>query len=261
MSYSQRLSPDGTHHQRQPFIARPLRQFGMTMPGSEAVDAEWKTLYRAGGVGWIIVGILYFVEIPMFFLLVSSLSSGDAAVKNLAGQASVAQITIGLAIISHLFSVPGIPSLYQALKRVNKSIMLIAAGFLSLFVVLDMAVATPAFLSLITLSQNYAAATSDTQRTAILATANYAFSIFSTSTPAYGSLIPSLGALLASITMRRGVFKKTIATLGSVTGIIGIIAGLAFILPALTILDIANLILFGAWLILIGQKLYTLGGR
>ena len=58
-------------------------------------------LYGAGGIGWLIVGAIYFVEIRMFFLG-ASLSSGEAAPKNLAGQVTIAQTTIGLAITFHL---------------------------------------------------------------------------------------------------------------------------------------------------------------
>ena len=231
------------------------------MLGSETVDSEWKGLYRAGGIGWIIVGVLYFVEIPLFFVLASSLSSGDAALKNLAGQALIAQITIGLAIVSHLFSIPGILAFYHVLKRVNKNAMLVAAAFLSLYLVLDMAVATPNFISLITLSQNYAAATSDVQRTAYSVAANYAFSLFSTSTPVYGSLIPSIGTLITGLVMMKGIFQKGVAILGTVAGVIGIVAGLGFLTPALAILDVANLVLFGVWLVLVGWKLIQIGRR
>jgi len=92
-------------------------------------------------------------------------------------------------------------------------------------------------------------------------TANYVFSIFSASTPVYGSLVPSIGVLITGLVMLKGIFKRAVAYLGVVAGIIGIVAGLGFLSPALAILDVLNLILFGIWLLLVGWKLYTLGRR
>src|SRR5216684_3195716 len=112
----------------------------MAVSSSEAVDPKWKGLYRAGGIGLLIAGLLYLVEIPLFFVLGPSFSSGDAALKNLAGDALVAQTVIGLTILIDLIFIPGVLALYLALKGINRNAMLVAAAFLSLFLVLDMAV-------------------------------------------------------------------------------------------------------------------------
>lgn len=64
-------------------------------------------------------------------------------------------------------------ALYFALKEVNWNAMLLAAAFVFLFVVLDLAVTWPNYAALIILGGKYASATNDVQRAAYVAAANY----------------------------------------------------------------------------------------
>jgi hypothetical protein len=110
-------------------------------------------------------------------------------------------------------------ALYLALKGVSKNAMLTAAGFGGLALALDLGVTVITWIALITLSQNYAAATSDVQRVAFLATADYAVGGTSVIATVYGGVIHSIGPLIMSLVVLRRVFSKATAYVGTVWGI------------------------------------------
>jgi hypothetical protein len=76
--------------------------------------------------------------------------------------------------------------------------MLVAGAFLSLFVVLDLAVTWSNYAGLIVLSNGFATATTDAQRTAYVGAANYASAVLTSPLEAvYSVVLPSLGILVA----------------------------------------------------------------
>ena len=78
---------------------------------------------------------------------------------------------------------------------------------------------------LITLSGNYAAATNYAQRSAYVAAANYASAVLTYSTEAvYSVFVLSFGILMIGLVMLKGIFSKSTAYLGLVTGTLGIVS-------------------------------------
>jgi hypothetical protein len=75
----------------------------------------------------------------------------------------------------------------------------------------------------------------------------------------YSIVIPSLGALFASLAMLKGVFSKRTAYLGMAVAATGIIAMVDPFLGAWGIVHIVNAILATIWYLLVGWQLYTLG--
>ena len=74
---------------------------------------------------------------------------------------------------------------------------------------------------------NYAAATTDLQRTADIVAANYASAVLESSLEAiYSILILSLGILVIGLVMRRADLGKGTAYVGIATGVMGIVAAL-----------------------------------
>ena len=227
----------------------------------EAGDPKWKGLYRVGGVSMIIAGPVFIILAAFAIALAPSLASTDAALKNLASQAILLQGDIGLAILSDLLVIPAALALYFALKGINKNAMLVAAGFLGLFVILDLGLSVPNFLQVITISQNYLAATSDAQRSTYVASMNNLFSMLSLVLPICAFLVPSIGSLMTSLVMLRGIFRRLVAYVGIFASVAGILVGFSILLPALGNLDFIYLPLFGIWFVLAGFRLYGLGKR
>ena len=201
----------------------------------------------------LIAGPIFFLLAVFALALAPSLSSVDAALKNLAGQAILLQADVGFAILSDLLVIPAALALYFVLKGVNRKAMFVASGFLSLFAVLDLSVSIPNFPAMITLSQNYLAATNGAQQAAYAASMSNHFSTLSLVLPVCAFLIPSIGSLMASLVMFKGNFGRLVAYVGLVASSAGIAVALG-----LAFLNLVYLPLFGAWLVLAGSKLYRI---
>jgi len=115
------------------------------------------------------------------------------------------------------------------------------------------------WVALTTISQNYAAATSDALRAAYVATANYALAATAVSEPVYSFVIPSIGTLIISLVMLKGIFSKVTAYLGIVASIAGFVYGISLFVPALAMSVVIALVLSGIWGLLAGSRLYRLG--
>jgi hypothetical protein len=139
--------------------------------------------------------------------------------------------------------------------------MLLAFACGGLFVALDLAITWTAFPSLIILGGNYAATTSDAQRSLIVAAAGYPSAIIdSPLSGIYAILIPSLGTFLASLVMHKGIFSKVLAYMGVIAGVCGILAGIGPIFfSELETAQYINASLAMIWFFFVGLKLNKLG--
>jgi len=157
--------------------------------------------------------------------------------------------------LTDLLFLPIAASLYLALKHMNRNVMLIAIAFVSLFIVLDLAVTWANYASLISLSGSYAAATSDAQRESYVAAANYAAAVLASRLEiAYSIVNLSFAILLIGAVMLKGVFNKITAYLGLATGLVGIAS-----LAGFGVTVIVNAVLATVWIFLIGYRLLRLG--
>jgi hypothetical protein len=235
----------------------------MTMQAVAGVDQKSKGLLRVGGISMVIVGLLYFAFVVLLSLLGSSFSSGETALQKFAGEALTVNAAFGLGIVSDFFFIPAVLALYFALRGINRNAMLVAVGFLSLFIIVDFGFTNLNFLALVTLSKNYLASTSDVQRAGYVATADYALAVLALSAPIGSYLVPSIGTLIASLVMLKGIFSRGVAYLGIVVGVLGILYGGTVLgLRVLPNVFVAiTTVLSAIWFVLVGFKLYQLGGR
>lgn len=227
---------------------------------NHTVDPDGKWLYRVGGISAFVLGIAYLITIPLYMAVGAPPDGGEAEIKYLVGKTTFWWAILGLSVLTDVLFVPVAFSLYFALKEIKRNVMLIAIAFVGLFVVLDLAVTWPNHAALITLSANYAAATSDAQRATYVAAATYAGAVLPFSLAVYSILILSLGILMIGLVMLKGIFRKSTAYVGIITGILGIISvvGPVFLSP-LGITIIITSVLTTAWVFLVGYRLYRLG--
>ena len=225
-------------------------------------DPEGKWLYRVGGLSGMAVGIGYLLTIP-----VTTIAAGgfpppgiEARLAFFAEHAAGWWAVTGLMVITDLLYVPFFLALYDALKGFNKYLMLLAFACAGLFVLLDLAITWTSFPSLMILSGNYAAATSDAQRAIIVAAAGYPSAIIdSPLSGIYAILFPGLGELLASLVMRKGIFSKALAYMGVIAGVSGILAGIGPIfISDLETFQYINASLAMLWFFFVGLKLNKL---
>ena len=229
------------------------------------VDPDGKWIYRVGGLSGLLLGIGYFLTIPVTILYAGGFPPPgvEAQLAFFAEHAPGWWAITGLMVITDLLCVPFFLALYQVLKGINKTMMLLAIACAGLFVALDLAVTWTSFPALIILGGNYVAATSDAQRALIIAAAGYPSTMIEFPLGGiYATFMPALGTLLASLVMRKGIFNKVLAYLGVIVGISGILAGIVPIfISDLETFQYINAMLAMIWFFFAGLKLYKLGRR
>ncbi len=220
-----------------------------------AVDPDGKWLYRVGGVSALVLGMAYIVIFPLYAHVGAPPSGdGEAWLKYFAGKTTVWWAILGLSVLTDFLYVPVALSLYLALKGVHRNAMLLATALVGLFVVLDLAVTWSAFASLLTLSGHYAAASNDVQRAAYVAAAHGASAVLTSPLEVvYAIVVLSSGILMIGFVMLKGVFSRTTAYLGVLTGILGIVS-----IAGLSVTIIMNAVLATVWLLFVGYRLYRL---
>jgi hypothetical protein len=225
-------------------------------------DSRGKGLYRTGGISALLLGLGYVVTIPLY-AYAGAPPSGDGGtwLTYLVGKTTVWWVILGLSVLTDLLFVPVALTLYLALKGADRNAMLVGTAFVGLFVVLDLAVTWPNFASLIALAGKYAAATSDAQRTAYVAAADYASTVLGSRLEAvYSIAVLSVGILLIGLVMRKAIFGNITAYVGVVTGLLGIIsvAG-SFFVSTSSVGIILTSVLTTIWVLLVGFRLYQFG--
>ena len=151
--------------------------------------------------------------------------------------------------------------LYAALRRTNCAQALLSTVLV--FVGLTLVLATPTALSMIPLSDKYAAATSDALKTQLLAAgeAIMAADIWHGTGAILGGLLLQCGAvLICCVMLRGGVFGKATAWLGIVMhslDLAHIVGGLLLPVSGAVLLAIAGP-LYPIWLFLVGRRLLQL---
>jgi hypothetical protein len=227
-------------------------------PVASHVDPSWKGVYRVGGICLLLAGLIYLTEVILGILLGPAPADSQQYLQSLANHPSLAQVSYGLFSLTDFLLVPAVLALYLALKRIGKNPMLVATGLMAVFIVVDVAITDASSLTIVTLTQHAAAATSVTERAAYLAAANYALATVPLAN-FYTWVVSSVGVLLISIVMLKGVFGKLTPSVGIVAGIVGIVAGFYVIVSALVGLTLLGLLTLGFWCVLAGRRLYQLG--
>ena len=243
---------------------------------AETSDTDWKSLFRVGGVAALIAGILFrrniAAEIGLFSKYPSPITVDDwfALLQNnrLLGLSYLNIFDIvNYALVGLMFL-----ALYAVLKRVNKSFMAIATT-LSFLGIAAYFSSNTAF-SMLSLSDQYAAATTETQRNMLLASgqAMLAINRFSDlgSHPGTGGYISLLfiaiaGLITSVVMLRSAVFNRATAYVGILASTFDLVYCIVFAfvptveseLLAIYTIPAAGLFLM-TWHIMVGWKLYHL---
>jgi hypothetical protein len=222
-----------------------------------ALDPDAKGIYRAGGVSAFILVIGYLLTFPIYACVGDAPPSGiEAKLLYFAKHVTGWGLIVGLMVLTDFLYIPIFLSLYQALKAYNRFRMRLAVACMGLFVVLDLALTWSAFSVLILSGGRYAAATTDAQRTLVLAAAAFPSALLdSPLLGVYAILIPSIGVLLSGLVMFRGSFSRLAACLALAVGLTGIMFMGSYISPALGLFRIINALLATAWYGCIGWRL------
>ncbi|MDF2702688.1 MAG: hypothetical protein K0S10_1634 [Rubrobacteraceae bacterium] len=234
-------------------LASPQR---VDEPDAVATDPRWNWLYRIGGAA----AVFAVVVIPIQLLVFVAWGQPETAL----GWFTLFQDNelVGLLAFESLFvvnAVIGIATalaLYVVLRRVNESLMTIALalGFLESVAFI---VARPA-LDMLYLSNQYAAATTDAQRAALLAAGEAMLATFNGTAFHVGINLFSIYFLIVPLVMlKSNIFSKLTACIGIVAAILNwglyVPGGIGLFLFTLSVLPLAM------WNVLVARRLFQLG--
>jgi hypothetical protein len=224
----------------------------------EPADSAWTPLYRVGGVAALlsVVGIVAAVIVFLAWPPPSAMESWFALFQR---NAFLGLLDLDLLLVTtYVVMIPLYLALYVALRRVSQSFMAIALAFNLVGAALILAVNPGA--AMLTLSDRYAAATTDAQRATFLAAGQALLANWSGTAFDLGYLLGGIGILITAIVMLRSrIFGKFIAYTGLVMGALMLVPASAGTVGLL--LSLASLAPTVIWLILIARRLFQLAAR
>ncbi len=231
---------------------------------SKTVGADWKGLCRLGGVAALILllySVVTMVVLILFGVPPTTAAESFAMLQNnrIVGllRLDVLTVFVYMPLCYLLFL-----GIYVALRRTNGAYAMLAT--ILVFVGVTLFLATPSTFSMLVLSDKYALATTEAQRSQLLAAgeAILASDMWHGTGAILGGMLLQSGALLISVVMLQGnVFSKTIAYLGILTHGLDL-AHIIFLLlvPGLGVLLTAIAgTLYLIWFPLVGLRLLQLG--
>jgi hypothetical protein len=246
---------------------------------AKALDSGWKSLCKVGGVAALVAGVLFRrnlgVEIELF--------NQHEFPVTVRGWFELLQSNrlLGLAyldvfdLVNYTLVALMFVALYIVLRRINKSYMAIAMvlGLLGIAVYF----ASNTAFSMLALSDQYAEATNDAQRTTLLASGRALLTMNRFGSPdahpgsgGYLSLlfVAAAGMITSIVMLRSAVFSRITAYVGILASAFDLAYCFAFVLlprvdkELLSALCIpAAGLFFMVWHILVGWRLYRLGRR
>jgi hypothetical protein len=185
----------------------------------EAAEVRWKDLYRVGGIVAIVIDVLILLAIVAFVAwpyLPGSTSSQEILTAIQSDPLGSLMALDILVLISNLCGVLLFLALYVSLKQVNESYALIAL-VLGLLAAVLIVPARP-IIELFSLSEGYAAATTDAMRGQYLGAADALLTLFDGTNFILNTLFGGLSLLVSSLLMLRSSrFGKATAYVGILT--------------------------------------------
>jgi len=228
----------------------------------QVVDSKWKSLYKAGGAGALIVGTLLLIE-TIAYIATSAPSLADAAgwFSLFHNNRFVGLVDFGiLELYALVLFVPMFLALYVVLRRASESYMAIAA--ILAFTGIAVNFATSKLFSLLTLSDLYAAATTAAMKSQFLAAGQATLAV-----GALGGIGGSVeggiplavaGLIISVIMLRSNILGRAVGYLGILANGTGLVMYFnAALAPAVSgsPFFVVFFLFSVIWFILVGRKL------
>ncbi|HUI43951.1 MAG TPA: DUF4386 family protein [Terriglobia bacterium] len=228
---------------------------------AEPADSRWNWLYRLGGAGALLTVALLPIQIGVFiawpppgFQPTSSAVIGHFAVLHHHALLGLINLDL-LLIVDQVLAIPIALALYIVLRRASESFMLLATA-LSL-VAITAYLASNTNFSLLSLSDQYAAATTDAGRSLIVAAGLALMAIYTGAAFRVSYFLGSIAMIMVAVVMlRSNIFSRLIAWVGILASVIGLGLFVPRIGLYLAFLSLPFLVI---WDILIARRLFQLG--
>lgn len=224
---------------------------------TETFDSDWKGLYRVGAVAALLMFALTLIQSFIFITNPPPSTVIDYFTLFQKNQIlGLLDLDLLLIVINILLILIYL-ALYVVLKRFNKSYMAIAltiglAGTILFFA------SREATFGMLALSNQYAAASTDTERAMLLATGQTLLTIYNGTAFDLSYIFGGVVILIFSVVMlQSNIFSKATAYVGIVMGILMLVPPTVGTIGLL--LSLISLIPTLIWLIPIARRLFQLG--
>lgn len=240
----------------------------MDTSSTETADSPWKGLYKVGGAAALTAVLVGLIEI-----LITFLPGGNTPSETVIDWFTLFQNNwfLGLrnlGLLNIVVTALGIPfffTLYAAHRRTNNAYA--ALAMIIAFIGAAIFFATNRAFPMLELSGQYAAATTDAQRSVLAAAGQAMLSVGKSHTPGtfLGFFFSEVAGMVFSVVMLRGkVFGKTTAYLGILGFALLIIFEIcSSFVPALSgvvmMIAMGGGLLSMTWYILVARRLFQLG--
>lgn len=224
----------------------------------EMLTSVWKPLYKIGMVAALAQIAIIIIQAPIFILYPQPTTVIGHFVQ-FQSNTLLGLLDLDLTLIlAEAFSVLILLALYVALRHVSPSLMTLALTLGLGGIVLFFAV-NPTF-SLLYLSQQYQAATTEAQRAAFLAAGEALWANYNGT--AFGLFFVLSGlayVLIGTVMLRSGTFSKATAMVGILMGAMMLIPPLPPLGAIALVLSYSVIVPSAFWNILIARGLFQLG--
>lgn len=222
---------------------------------AEGVEFSWKSLYRIGGAAALISAVFIPIQIIVFIAWPPP-STVTGWFTLFQSNTLVGLVDLDLLLVAdNLLLIPIFLALYVALRRGNESVVAIATALglagAGLFIA-----SNPAF-EMLSLSNHYAAATADAQRSIFLAAGQAVLASWQGTAFQAAYLTGSVsGIAIGLVMLQSSIFSRATAYMG----ILGNVIALGLYVPAIGVyISVFSVVFLEVWYILIARRLFQLG--
>jgi uncharacterized protein DUF4386 len=237
-------------------VAVPSADTTAGLVSTPAVDPTWKPLYLIGSAAALITAVLIPIAAIVFIVWPppSTVIDYFTLFQNnwLLGLLDLDLVMI----VAQVLLVPILLALYVALRRESESFMAIGTTLGLVAAVLYFA-SREATFTMLFLSRQYAAATTNTERSLFLAAGQTVLAIYNgTAFHLSYNIGQVAGIIISAVMLRNTIFSKAAAY----AGILGNAIGFGLYVPTIGIyISLFSVVGLWIWYILIGRRLFQLG--
>ena len=218
---------------------------------------EWKPLYRVGGAAALITAVLIPLQIVVFVVWAPPFDGtasewfGLFQDNRLRGLLSLDL----LLMVDYVLLVPIVLALYVALRRASESLM--AVGTALYFVAIAAYFAPNTAFEMLSLSDGYAVATTEAQRSTFLAAGQAMIATYQGTSFHVSYVLGSVaGIIIGAVMLRSNIFSRVTAY----AGILGNVIGFGLYVPVIGLfLSVVSGPILWIWYILLARRLFQLG--
>lgn len=232
---------------------------------NETAESNYQNLYKVGGVAALVAAILIFGEVVILAIYPPPDTISEWFILFQSDRLIGFLNFWGLEVPMYLMFTVMFLALYMTLRKANPSLMVIALTFAILGIGVFLSTNNPS--SILSLSNKYAAATTDAEASKLLAAGQAVLS--NTNQRAVGGfnmglfLVSVAGLMISSVMLQSNCFSRSIA-------LVGILAhGLSladYLRQALTssaivalLVILPNALFLVIWYLMVGRRLYQFG--